>query len=149
MELNYVSSGIQLIGTKINKLKVENTIVDIEKDASRSFSMNINEPHFFDAEEKIFAQIVIDFKLHIEQGENQKMVLDLSLEGAFVSDEKVNKDDFIKLVAVNGAAALVGIARGKIESISSNIFNDGKISIPFINVIDYYKHSLEQSKEDK
>ena len=34
---------------------------------------------------------------------------------------------------------LFGIARGKIEAISGNIFNNGKITIPFVNVIDYYK----------
>lgn len=148
MELNYVSSGVQLIGTKVNNLEVNNSIVDIEKDAIRSFSMNINEPYFYDSDEKRLAHIVIDFKLHIEQGNNQKMSLDLSLEGAFVSDGKMSRDDFFKLVAVNGAAAVVGIARGKIESISASIFNSGKISIPFINVIDYYKHISDQSGEN-
>jgi len=46
------------------------------------------------------------------------------------------------LVAVNGAAAIIGIARGKIEAMTANIFNSGKVVIPFVNVIDYYK-SLE------
>ena len=41
---------------------------------------------------------------------------------------------------VNGAAALIGIARGKIEAITANIFNNGKIVIPFVNVIDYYRN---------
>ena len=147
MELNYVSSGIQLIGTKVNKLKVDNTIVDIEKDASRSFSMNINEPHFYVSDEKTIAKLVIDFKIHIDQEKNQKLCMDLSLEGAFVSEEKMSQKDFLELVAVNGAAAIVGIARGKIESISANILNEGKISIPFINVIDYYKHISGQFEE--
>ena len=47
-----------------------------------------------------------------------------------------------KLVAINGASALIGIARGKIESLSSSIFNNGKIVIPFVNVIDYYKATI-------
>lgn len=51
-------------------------------------------------------------------------------------------DDFQPLVAVNGASALIGIARGKIESLSASIFNTGKIVIPFVNVIDYYKESM-------
>lgn len=49
---------------------------------------------------------------------------------------------FEQLVAVNGAAAIIGIARGKIEAMTANIFNSGKVVIPFVNVIDYYK-SLE------
>jgi hypothetical protein len=46
---------------------------------------------------------------------------------------------FKQLVAIKGAAALIGIARGKIENISSSIFDNGKIVIPFVNVVDYYK----------
>lgn len=44
---------------------------------------------------------------------------------------------------MNGAAALIGIARGKFETISASIFNNGKIVIPFVNVIDYYKNLKE------
>ena len=63
----------------------------------------------------------------------------------FLSDEEVELDTFKELVIINGAAALVGVARGKIEAISANIFNDGKIVIPFVNIIDYYKEMLENS----
>lgn len=49
------------------------------------------------------------------------------------------EDEFIKLVAINGAAAIIGLARGKLEAITANIFNNGKISIPFVNVLDYYR----------
>lgn len=38
--------------------------------------------------------------------------------------------------------AVLDIARGKIESLSSSIFNNGKIVIPFVNVIDYYKATI-------
>ena len=47
-----------------------------------------------------------------------------------------------QLVMVNGAAAVVGIARGKVEAITANIFNNGKIVIPFVNIIDYYKSQI-------
>ena len=46
MEFNLVTSGIELVGTTIKTLTVENNIVDIEKEAKRSFGLNINEPHF-------------------------------------------------------------------------------------------------------
>lgn len=38
---------------------------------------------------------------------------------------------------------MIGIARGKIETLSAGIFNKGKIVIPFINVMDYYKSLAE------
>lgn len=67
----------------------------------------------------------------------------MSLEGAFVSEEGVDENTFKQLVEVNGAAAVIGIARGKIETITANIFNSGKVVIPFVNVIDYYKSVAE------
>ena len=63
----------------------------------------------------------------------------MSIEGAFLSSGDVDEDMFEQLVGINGVAAIIGIARGKIEAISANIFNNGKIVIPFVNVIDYYK----------
>ena len=49
------------------------------------------------------------------------------------------EDEFKQLVAINGAAAIIGLVRGKLEAITANIFNNGKISIPFVNVLDYYR----------
>lgn len=145
MELNYIVKGIELVGTTVRELKVENTIIDIENDAKRSFQLEVNEPEFEDVDNAIFAQMTIDFDVEISHSEEEKCLIHLSLEGAFLSDEEVELDTFKELVIINGAAALVGVARGKIEAISANIFNDGKIVIPFVNIIDYYKEMLENS----
>jgi len=57
-----------------------------------------------------------------------------------LSQGTVSEDTFKELVIINGASAIVGIARGKIEAVSGNIFNNGKIVIPFVNIVDYYKN---------
>ena len=143
MELNLIATGIELIGNTVKKLDVDNNIVDIEKDARRSFGLYINEPEFQNTEDVLFAQMMIDFEIRIRQSEKQECNIQFSLEGAFVSTGNISEDEFKELVIVNGAAALISIARGKIESISANVFNNGKIVIPFINVIDYYKKMIE------
>ncbi len=142
MELNLITTGIELVGTTIKNLSVENDIVDIKKDARRNFGLNINEPYFETIEDGFFSQMIIDFQIEIEQADNHKCKIDLSLEGAFVSETGVEEENFKQLVMVNGAAAVVGIARGKIEAITANIFNNGKIVIPFVNIIDYYKSQI-------
>ena len=88
--------------------------------------------------------MTIDFKVEIEQSEREKCTLQMSVEGAFVSKTDMDKEQFERLVAVNGATAIIGIARGKIEAVTANIFNDGKISIPFVNVINYYQSLLKE-----
>lgn len=143
MELNLVATGIELIGTTVKNLSVENNIVDVEKNAKRSFGLNINEPYFEEIEDGFYSQMTIDFEIEIEQTQNQNFKLELSLEGAFLSENEVDEKTFRQLVVVNGAAAIIGIARGKIETLTANIFNNGKVVIPFVNVIDYYRSLSE------
>lgn len=139
MELNRIATGIKLVGTTIKEISVENNIVNVQKEAKRSFGLNINEPSFENIDEGLFSQMAIYFEVEIEQAEDRNFKLELSLEGAFLSEKNTEKEDFKQLVIINGAAALISIARGKIESITSNIFDSGKVVIPFVNVIDYYK----------
>lgn len=139
MELNRIATGIKLVGTTIKEISVENNIVNVLKEAKRSFGLNINEPSFENIDEGLFSQMAIDFEVEIEQAEDRNFKLELSLEGAFLSEKNTEEEDFKQLVIINGAAALISIARGKIESITSNIFDSGKVVIPFVNVIDYYK----------
>lgn len=139
MELNRIATGIKLVGTTIKEISVENNIVNVQKEAKRSFGLNINEPSFENIDEDLFSQMAIDFEVEIEQAEDRNFKLELSLEGAFLSEKNTEEEDFKQLVIINGAAALISIARGKIESITSNIFDSGKVVIPFVNVIDYYK----------
>lgn len=139
MELNRIATGVKLVGTTIKEISVENNIVNVQKEAKRSFGLNINEPSFENIDEGLFSQMAIDFEVEIEQAEDRNFKLELSLEGAFLSEKNTEEEDFKQLVIINGAAALISIARGKIESITSNIFDSGKVVIPFVNVIDYYK----------
>ena len=143
MELNLIAAGIELVGTTIKNLTVENTIVDVEKEAKRSFGLNINEPYFEKTEDGFFSQLTIDFEIEIEQSGEQKFKMELTLEGAFLSEGGIDEKNFKQLAGVNGAAAVIGIARGKIEAITSNIYNNGKITLPFVNVVDYYKSMTE------
>lgn len=126
MELNRIATGIKLVGTTIKEISVENNIVNVQKEAKRSFGLNINEPSFENIDEGLFSQMAIDFEVEIEQAEDRNFKLELSLEGAFLSEKDTEEEDFKQLVIINGAAALISIARGKIESITSNIFDSGK-----------------------
>ena len=143
MELNMLSTGIELIGTTVKSLTIDNSIIDAELDGKRNFGLNINEPEFQETDNRWFAQLLIDFEVEITQSEEQECKIRLSLEGAFLSDENVDKELFEELVVVNGAAALIGIARGKMEAITANIFNNGKVVIPFVNVLNYYRNISE------
>ena len=112
MELNRIATGIKLVGTTIKEISVENNIVNVQKEAKRSFGLNINEPSFENIDEGLFSQMAIDFEVEIEQAEDRNFKLELSLEGAFLSEKNTEEEDFKQLVIINGAAALISIARG-------------------------------------
>ena len=138
MELNIVATGIELVGTTIKEIIIENNIIDVDRESKRSIGLTIKEPHIEKTNNRFFAQLEINFDIDIQQSENQKCKIKLSLEGAFISSEEVNEETFAQLVVINGASAIIGIARGKIETITAATFNNGKVVIPFINVVDYY-----------
>ena len=85
MELNLIATGIELLGASVAKLTVDNTIVDIENDAQRSFGMTINEPQFQNIEKtkEIFSQMTIDFDIIINQSDNDNCNIHFTITGAF------------------------------------------------------------------
>ncbi len=147
MNFNQVSAGISFLGASIRELKIDNDIFLLDKDAKRSLGLNIHEPKITKQGKSFLGQLLIDFTIEIEQGEYRSKI-ELSVEGLFDAAEDISKEEFKKLVAVNGAAALIGIARGRIEGITANTFADGKVTIPLINVFDYYKDIMASADKD-
>ena len=54
--------------------------------------------------------MAIDFEVEIEQAEDRNFKLELSLEGAFLSEKNTEEEDFKQLVIIIGAGALISIA---------------------------------------
>lgn len=143
MDFNSISTEVRFVGVVVSKLQIENTIVDVEDDAKKSIGLNINEPVFQRVDNKCYSQMIIDFTLELDQAERGKCKMELSLQGVFESTSDADEDAFKQKVAINGAAAMIGIARGKIEVLSASVFNSGKIVIPFINVLEYYNSTKQ------
>lgn len=93
MELNLIATGIELLGASVAKLTVDNTIVDIENDAQRSFGMTINEPQFQNIEKtkEIFSQMTIDFDIIINQSDNDNCNILLPLPEHFFQKVKYQR----------------------------------------------------------
>ena len=106
--------------------------------------MTILKPQYENIENGYFASLQIEFTININQ-EKKWCKFEILIKGAFQSTRDMDEEEFRKLVEINGAASLIGIARGKIESISATMLNNGKINIPYINVMDYY-HSMKKKK---
>lgn len=146
MEYNVIATGIELIGTRINYISVKNSIDSLRKDAKRSMGLNIHEPLVREEGGLFISKMTIDFEIVVDQDEEQNLSLQLSVEGVFLSQRGIEEEKFLQLVVVNGAAAIIGIARGKIESITASVFSEGKIVIPFVNVLDFYREEAKKTR---
>ena len=91
MELNRIATGIKLVGTTIKEISVENNIVNVQKEAKRSFGLNINEPSFENIDEGLFSQMAIVSGAESNQTEDRNFKLELSLEGAFLSEKNTEE----------------------------------------------------------
>ena len=105
MELNCIVDGIRLVGTAIKKLNIENNIADIGYNGKNNFGFNINEPEFKTGSDYVMANMLIDFEIEISYGE-QSCKIQMTMEGAFVSNGTIDVDSFKNMVIINGAAAL-------------------------------------------
>lgn len=77
------------------------------------------------------------------------MEISVTFEALFRSTDSMEEQAFIELLIINGATALYSLARGKIEAISASIFLDGKIVLPFVNIIQYYHQKYTSAENYK
>lgn len=148
MKLNNVAKGINLIGTSVTELKIDNNLIDLGTDAKKSFGLSVHKPKKEVVGNSFFYTVRITIDVQIEKDDNVETKIKMDLEGAFEPEADIHEKDFETLVAINGVAALIGIARGKIEAISATLFYTGKISIPFVNVIEYYDEINNAKKKN-
>lgn len=146
MYFDNVAAGIELLECTFSEVKIESNIVDLLPEAERKFGLNVLAPAIIDEKGHV-SKIRIKIIVEIEQDGNGKSLFSMIMDGLFKATKEITEDEFIRLVSINGVASMIGIARGKIESISSSIYNNGKVVIPFVNVVEYYKELEKQLKE--
>jgi hypothetical protein len=149
MDFNSITAGIRMIGNSVTKLQISNEIVDLGTEAQKSFGLFIHKPQKESSDVGFMYSEVISIEVHIGDEFTGKTSLIMDIEGAFESVGTISEENFKTLVALNGASALLGIARGKIEAISSVIYNTGKITIPLVNMIEYYKEISKEKAKGK
>lgn len=147
MNFNCVTSGLSLIGCSITNLNIENSITSLTKTIEKNLGFDIVPIELLEDENNRYGKILLKVVIVLKDSGETVCKIELETEGLFSSPLSVREEEFKKLLLVNGATALYGIARGKIENISAATFSDGKITIPFVNIIDFYKEKNKETTE--
>ena len=139
MNFNMVTNELEMLGNIILALEVKNNITNYSSDFSNSFGLDVKSINIDKTVDRKIGKILLSVVVLISGNKNEDFKMDIDIGGIFSTGIEKTDESFLQLLYINGVTALLGILRGKIEAITANVFNGGKVSIPFVNVLDYYK----------
>ncbi len=150
LDLNSIQSPFEFMGSAICEMSVQNHLLHIGPQTSPKIEMQImvsNVSHEVE-DKKFFGTVALNIKINlITKDDPIEDKITFGLEGGFCASDTIDETLFSNMLSLNGSTILYSIARGKIESISSAIFEYGKIELPVVNMNQYFEK--EASKAEK
>lgn len=143
MNFNCITPDLVFVQSKIVELQIKNKIDAIDDSMAKSLGMDIVPTEISSDADYHYGRLLLKIVVNISDHNEDFSSIELLLEGVFASPIAVDEETFRNLVLVNGATALYAVARGKLESITASVFSEGKILIPFVNILEYYKEKKE------
>ena len=135
MNIENITAGFQLIGTRIAKLTIDNefTSIDVnDESVTREIDVSYDVSPVFTVNGLMAQNIMMYICLKISNGELHTFI-NLDLEGCYIFDGK-DKEQLYEMITINGTATLYSIARGMISSITSHMCTNGTLILPMINI---------------
>lgn len=150
---NKYLSDFQIIGSSVKSLKIKNDFIALEN--GNNIKRKIDISHYVVNIEKmedgsiLSGTIILNIKLNISD-KKRKYSLDMAIEGCFNAPaEKMGKEEFNNMLQVNGITSLYSIARGFIQSTSSQTLAAGYVLLPMLNVVAYSKDLNQDGKQSE
>ena len=151
MNNNYMSA-FQYIGSRITSLKIKNDFVDLFD--SNEVKKSIDVSHEILSIEKVnegkslLGIINLNIKVNTKK-DKQKYNISMSIEGCFTAPDEIGEELFKKMLQINGITSLYSIARGFIQSTTSQTLMMGNVLLPMFNVAQYSRDLNEQNEEEQ
>nr|DAN10105.1 MAG TPA: Protein-export protein secB, Greek key beta sheet.35A [Caudoviricetes sp.] len=68
----------------------------------------------------------------------------LTIEGEFSAKSELEEKEFRELVQFNGSSVLFSLARAKVEEVSALTYEVGKIILPLVNMIQFFRNQDQE-----
>lgn len=150
MMSNYLSD-FQIIGSSVKSFKIRNDFVSLNNigKAKRTIDLSHSISTVEEIDEgTVYSGIVLlTIKTTISSGK-KKYIVDLTIEGCFNAPIGIGEDTFKEMLKVNGVTSLYSIARGFVQSTTSQTLVSGSVLLPMFNVVAYSKDLDDQKEED-
>lgn len=148
---NQYLSEFQIIGSSIKSLKIRNDFVSLSdvENIKRSIDVSHSVPviELIDDGETFSGIVLLQIKITLSASK-KKYTVDLTIEGCFNAPTKIGEDTFKGMLKVNGVTSLYGIARGFIQSTTSQTLLSGSVLLPMFNVAAYSEDLDEKESQN-
>jgi hypothetical protein len=147
MEFNKITSEMKFLGCSIRELNITNNAIALSSDIKKKISMDVETSEIVKGKDDLHARLLLTIEISLVSDDLEVGNINLSIEGAFAVPEKVEEDEFKKMILLNGATTLYSIVRGKIEAVTAMTFTEGKITLPMVNMIEFYEEKAKNIKQ--
>ena len=144
---NQYLSEFQIIGSSVKSLKIRNDFVSLSDvdNIKRTIDVSHSVPviELIDEGETFSGIVLLKIKSTISANK-KKYTVDMTIEGCFNAPAQIGEDTFKGMLKVNGVTSLYGIARGFVQSTTSQTLLSGSVLLPMFNVAAYSEDLEEQ-----
>lgn len=150
VELNKIAANLDFVGSRIIKLDISNSIISLNN-AEVSFDVDIQDVSIqketVDGTDCFIGTVILQLEVSVKSdNQNKKTEIELITEGAF-STLTLDQEEFKRLLVLNGGSALYSIARATLLNVTANVYDEGSIKLPMINLFEYLREKEAQSQD--
>lgn len=149
---NKYLSAFEYIGSRVTNLRIKNDFIDLAESNNIKKSIDVSHEILsiekIDNDQTLLGLINVNIKVTAKKAK-QKYNVAVSIEGCFTAPVEIGEDVFKKMLQINGITSLYSIARGFIQSTTSQTLMSGNILLPMFNVAEYSKDLNEKTEEQK
>lgn len=152
MNVNEFSSNIQYKNSFITECTITNNLLDIGEDAvlNTDVKVAVSNPTVSENQKEKIGRVRLTFdgSYSVPDNKDANCGYHIVLIGEFATSIETKDEDFFAKLWLNGSTALYSIARGKIETISTAILNNGKIVLPMVNMMELLRTQFESEESE-
>ena len=144
MDINKVTSDLKFEGCSIRSMEITNNTISFDANTEAQLELGVDTKYIGISDKLHRGIVIMQININATHKESDATsIIKTTFEGQFCSSATLDENEFMKKLAISGAAALYSIARGRIDAISSCVFFNGKIDIPLVNFLEYYREQFE------
>ena len=151
MNASQHNADIQYKESFITECSITNNVINMGTGAvlKHELEVSVSEPIPSDTpdEKEAYVKLILDGTYEAQDDSNARCKYHMEVQGAFAAKKTVPDDVFMKRLWFNGSSTLYGIARAKMEVISAMILNNGKISLPMLNMFELLTEQFAEAEK--